>query len=160
MLLPVMLLAATACNNSSETAGKFNDRVIDLTNGCLSRQDVLLEATEKVDEAASRKALQELRAYTLLAADSLKLLAVPEGPEAADFLKAAQAYMENLVKTCDNEYDMYITKHCRPDSLFTENDQLFIDSLAVLINSRDSVVDFEFNRAQKKFAQKYGFNLK
>ncbi len=155
-----LLLVAVGCNNGAEAAGVFNDRVINLSNGCVTRQQVLMEAAEKQDEAAARKALAELRSYTMLAADSLKLLQAPDAQEGAEFMKAAAAYMNNLVKTCDNEYDFYITKHCRPDSLFTENDQLFIDSLALLINSRDSIADFEFNRAQKKFAQKYGMELK
>jgi hypothetical protein len=155
-----LLLAAAGCNNNTEEAGRFHDRVIDLTNGCYVRQDALLEATEKLDEALARKTLGELRSYTMLANDSLKLLKGPDAQESVEFLKAATTYMDKLVKTCDNEYELYITKHCRPDSLFTENDQKFIDSLAVLINTRDSISDFEFSRAQKKFAQKFGMQLK
>jgi hypothetical protein len=155
-----LLLVAVSCNNGTEAAGIFNDRVVTLSNGCVMRQDALLKATEKQDEAAARKALAELRAYTVLATDSLKMLKTPEEEEGKAFYKAVASYLDNLVNTCDNEYVIYIRMHCRPDSLFTENDQLLIDSLAQLINTRDSVADFEFNRAQKIFAQKYGMELK
>lgn len=155
-----LLLAAVGCNSGTEAAGIFNDRVVNLSNGCVLRQESLLKTTEKQDETAARKALAELRSYTVLATDSLNLLKTPDEQEGVAFYKAAAAYMDNLVKTCDNEYIIYIRMHCRPDSLFTENDQLFIDSLAQLINSRDSIADFEFNRAQKIFAQKYNIDLK
>lgn len=155
-----LLLVAAGCNNGTEAAGIFNDRVVTLSNGCVVRQEALLLATEKQDEAAARKALADLRAYTVLVTDSLKMLKTPDEEEGKAFYKAVASYLDNLVNTCDNEYVIYIRMHCRPDSLFTENDQQFIDSLALLINSRDSIADFEFNRAQKIFAQKYKIDLK
>lgn len=152
-------MAFAGCTNEAEQAGKYNDRIIGLSNGCVVRQGDLMEAAAKKDEKLATAALEQLRAYTKLAADTLRTLPAPDQAEALAFKEAAASYFDNLVKTCDKEYAIYIKMHCRPDSLFTENDQRFIDSLAVLINSRDSIADFNFNRAQKVFVQKYGIRL-
>jgi|GEM_PF-3124353 len=155
LFLPLFFLFSCS-DDSSQKAGEYNDKVVDLANACVSRQEALLKAINARDEKGSEKALGDFETSTRVGMQEIRQLQPPgETAEDSAFKKAALDYFSQLFTLATNEYVEYRKLFMMPDSTFTELNALRHDSLADVINAKDSTADAAFIQAQARFVRRY-----
>ena len=157
ILNALLVISITSCQNISEEAAKYNNKIIDVHTDLVDQLDELKMkgAEEDVDRLRKEynKTLEEAN-KTLTFADTLTPF-----PNDDSFRIGLVNYSKGAIAALENEFDSIIYYVSIPDTAYTVTDSIAYFRLVETFDAKLLELQGDFVQAQADFAKKHEFSL-